>query len=808
MGTTESILANPDGQHPATGQPAAADYRSSRRPRPPVNVATLHGIVIGLPSSGKRSLLLRLEGKDPFRESDEHLPRIIVPYHAPGNTWGERIQLLVEIPSSFDQQPDFCVVLINPRHDPKSVKSYVLTLLSMLFESKMGPVSAFIFINFKDQEERSPPSRLFEEDVKKWIEEAKRKYSGSTTLPLIQTGVTSMKNCYGLNTLHHFIYQSYLNRKRRVLEEQLREVSEESKQSISVNHSTSYDEFLCILEGPRIQKPSKRQVIMGGETPAPLQQPASPVRRALPPRRKLVPVAATLVLPPKGVDTKKALDDFFGDDDSDDGIVPAQKSNKTDDDDEEDDFYYDDDGRRTGADEDEEDERAVQPPRRQTPQVNRTAVDTTDKKKHAVSEDKPKKDSAAKTGKKELRSTTKPKPKAAPDAGGDKEDVTTQEQKETRKVSAVNKEKVDDSVEEKGAEATKPKTGDGDEVVEEGGWDDDDDLDLDDDVVVVEPKVVNGVANDKPAANVDTSKDVNESVEDGWDDDDDLDLNDETDENEKTETTTPTVDDGVGWGDDDDLDLNDEIDENEKTEMTNPTVDDGVGWGDDDDLDLDDKPETSNKTPEPTNGDTGDDDDCGIDEAPEPQPETTPPETLEDDDHVIGDTQQQQTDVSSKATEDVDDDDDDFLIGESVLEQLSSMKELENAEDDDDEYMIGETSQHESAVKVESHVEGINGDNPVESSGEIDDQVKSESGATSDDSEQVTASPAKGGLNATVLAAIQAAEREAHLMLEQQMAAGEDKPKKLKNKNKKKKKEGEEKKTRKKSATATGELDD
>ena len=175
MGTTESIPTEPSAQARLAGSTStssAAAFGSSRRSRPPVNVATLHGIVCGLPSSGKRSLLRRLEGKDPFQDAENRSSRITVPYHAPGKTWGERIQLLVEIPSNFEKEPDFCVLLLNPRHDPKNLKPYTLKLLSMLLERKMRPISVCILINFRDQQEKSPPPRLSEEDIKAWIGEA------------------------------------------------------------------------------------------------------------------------------------------------------------------------------------------------------------------------------------------------------------------------------------------------------------------------------------------------------------------------------------------------------------------------------------------------------------------------------------------------------------------------------------------------------------------------------------------------------------------------------------------------------------
>jgi hypothetical protein len=75
-------------------------------------------------------------------------------------------------------------------------------------------------------------------------------FTNIETPPLLQCSDTSLLNCYGLSTLHHFIYQAYLQRKRYDLQQELYNVDEAVSQS-SQEISTlvvPYDEYVSQVE--------------------------------------------------------------------------------------------------------------------------------------------------------------------------------------------------------------------------------------------------------------------------------------------------------------------------------------------------------------------------------------------------------------------------------------------------------------------------------------------------------------------------------------------------------------------------------
>ena len=190
MGTTESSLAAPPPPSrrrtqptlpSQTQSPAGSRPRPIRRPRPGP-VVTLNGLVLGLTGSGKRTLLQRLEGKDPFavastdgsnneQHDDEDSPRgITVPYQPPQNaTVWDRIQLHVELKPNKDVAADFSVILINPRHDAKSLQPYISRLVSMLIQQRdrNKPLCLCFLLNFRDlQGDRY--ARIQCDTVEKW----------------------------------------------------------------------------------------------------------------------------------------------------------------------------------------------------------------------------------------------------------------------------------------------------------------------------------------------------------------------------------------------------------------------------------------------------------------------------------------------------------------------------------------------------------------------------------------------------------------------------------------------------------------
>jgi hypothetical protein len=378
MGTTESILleqhqgsqvptipTSPTKKHvpkrqtkPRIIDPASSGYLSSNQ-RIPI---TYRGIILGLPSSGKRTLLKRLEGKDPFHgpscnnsiddedkrfNDNKRTRRILVPYNAPGPTWGERIQLQVEIRGDVPDDLDFGIIMLNPDQDPDQLKIYLLRILSFLLTRQF--ISICILLNFRDKQ--STP-QVSEEDVKMWIQDVPMtNLSGSSTyIGLHKTIVTSLKNCYGLASLHTFIYQSYLSRKQQRLEAQLKEVEKASQMIDNINEDVSYEDFVVLLNRSSSNDPLTKSEI-------PIESSKNPALTPIPRRTfhqnlKINSQQNSKIFSSKRLGNVQTLEEFFADDDDTDEICASQgigksSSQTSDDDEDEDDFYYDDMGRRT-----------------------------------------------------------------------------------------------------------------------------------------------------------------------------------------------------------------------------------------------------------------------------------------------------------------------------------------------------------------------------------------------------------------------------------------------------------------------------
>jgi hypothetical protein len=144
-----------------------------------------------------------------------------------------------------------------------------------------------------------------------------------------------------------------------------------------------------------------------------------------------------------------------------------------------------------------------------------------------------------------------------------------------------------------------------------------------------------------------------------------------------------------------------------------------------------------------------------------------------------------------------DDDDDDFMIGATDEEKLPQEKVQDNVPEDDDdddtEFMIGAPSNHELAPRM-NKVEGISNDHRTKSNIPSGDEA-----STSPPNPNTAVPVSRGVLSIAARAAIHAAEKEAHCMLEQDTAARTDEEQVKRLKKKKKKKDGDDKKRRKKS---------
>jgi len=577
MGTTESILIDPDGHNIETkvvnGENTPA---TARRQRPSSNVSTLQGVVLGLPSTGKKSLLQRLKGKDPFlvsKKGDEDDPKnITIPYHAPGETFGERLQLKVEISSSFDQQPPaFYVVMINPRHDPRSLKPYLMKLLSILMTKTTGDNKALvssvcILVNFRDEHE-SRPVRVSEKDIKRWIKDSKKENPSAKKFPLIETGVVSMKNCYGLLSLHRFIYQSYLSRKQKLLEDELSQVRKEMKKSQTTSNQT-YKEFLEILENSSVD----------------IQQTKKPVTRTTYGFSKPTK---------KSVDIKQTLDDFFADTDEEDNVVPATTLNVSNDD-EEDDFYYNEGGKRMGTN------KEVKP----ILVSNQYSSDKKQQQRVSSSKSKGLSDKSRESFKKPIStSSSSERGNVKPSSIMGKSLSATLAPNQQVKSTPLRELSDPKQVLNLGKDAVESVTSD--------GWSDDDDLDTSEEYNRSQGQQLGKLQTSK-LKEVSSEED---EMKDGWGEDDGLSLDDDEDDKLSNNIASPVTknEQEDGWKDDDDLELDNSKNSDDLTTKkdignsaqtssmakTAASLPVGDGWGEDDDgeLNLDDENLSSERMP-------------------------------------------------------------------------------------------------------------------------------------------------------------------------------------------------------------------
>jgi len=568
MGTVESTLTD-EGY----SETAVREYNSppNKRQRPFHTVSTLQGVIVGLPSTGKNSLLQRLKGRDPFKKNkgimnddDPNSNKITVPYHAPGETFGEKLQLRVEISSSFEekQQPDFYVVMINPRHDPKSLKSYLMKLLSMLMtttdtkdntnKTKVKS-SVCILINFRDEQDKDVSQvRVSEKDIKIWIKDSKKERSSSVpsfkNFPIIETSVVSMRNCYGLLALHRFIYRSYLSRKQLLLEEELSQIRKELKKSQPMaSKNQTYEQFLELLkksssDDEKIEDEVTKKNNGKDSTNEKFSRPLQPVAAPLSKARTAYgfPIKKTTN---KALDIKQSLDDFFADTDVEDNNTTHTNISNNDDDD--DDFYYNEDGKRMGT------------------KVNQTASNW------------PSASGNKKTSRKKqplLRGPGQKRTGSFVEGGETKNSNVVKRSimgnSSTSSVTLTTAPIVKSSLELPDA---KKVLNNKSTVVASDGWSDDDDLDISEE-------------HNQEGSSSKLIESKEDEMKDGWVDDDDLSLDDDKLSKDILPKTNNDQEE-YGWRDN--LDVNNTGKKGISAKpIVTPPVDDG--WGDDDELDLDD----------------------------------------------------------------------------------------------------------------------------------------------------------------------------------------------------------------------------
>ena len=341
----------------------------------------LRGGLVGLDGSGKRTLLQRLEGKDPFSIKQDTngsgtvgvpvpgsgprsgggsgkttMQQVNVPYQ-PLPTWKvwDRIRLQVQASTSVpvdvipDNDPlsssssslpssalpsssssssssslDFLVVLLNPKIKVSKFKKYLKAILQEFLaiqgyqerrktksneeeeeedaEARFTsintstttttgrPFCLCLLLNFRDlgpvvqdDDNKDDDDAVTSTTTTKrgWIRESEvtsmtmellqqeqenRYPILDTKKLLLQFARTSLKNCYGLNILHHFIYQSYLYRKQWDMEQRLLELYQIQAQS---KHCAmeSYPEFLHRIQddnGDNTQSNNNKNISSNG----------------------------------------------------------------------------------------------------------------------------------------------------------------------------------------------------------------------------------------------------------------------------------------------------------------------------------------------------------------------------------------------------------------------------------------------------------------------------------------------------------------------------------------------------------------
>jgi len=373
--------------------------------------------------SGKQTLLQRLEGKDPFVSAiDDHSERtgIVAPYKPPPDhqVW-DRIQLRVSVSRSVDSSScnhlDFAVILIDPRHDVDRLRDYLDETIRALLcvqghqssqdddstqdvdldeSTVQRPVCLCLLLNFRDLKS-SADQWLEESDIQALTMEVLQNFPSLEPSRLVlQCGSTSLLNCYGLNVLHHFIYQCYLQRKRCDLERYVDQVREEQAASRNAP-SLSYEQFLkiaqsgdssrpaAILKKPKKSKKERKKHTAVNEVEhagtarirhaeggagstdndaqseaieEPLDYPVGR-RRIIPNGREDVDSKVTSRLNgssseqpdrPSFTGTKQALEAFLASDDEDQDPAgpPRQSIDASESENEDDDYFYDESGRR------------------------------------------------------------------------------------------------------------------------------------------------------------------------------------------------------------------------------------------------------------------------------------------------------------------------------------------------------------------------------------------------------------------------------------------------------------------------------
>jgi hypothetical protein len=278
----------------------------SERPRPKHSPAPrekyfqLNGLIVGSSRTGKHILLQRLAGKEPqfshhhpaasarrrrddgeSVSNDSNKQTVTTPYQAPSNlpTLDNAIELRVQASTKAVKRTrhDFYILLVDPRHDRTKVQKFLTKTLhtalraqgyyveeAVAATSSTAPVSAdtaatltpfclCLLRNFCDlwpmNDSEAAADMISDSELTSWTLQVMETYAMDESLVLLQCTNVSMLNCYGLNVLHHFVYQAYIRRKQYDLQTQLHSVDNAMTLSRRCSPTVvSYPQYLGELE--------------------------------------------------------------------------------------------------------------------------------------------------------------------------------------------------------------------------------------------------------------------------------------------------------------------------------------------------------------------------------------------------------------------------------------------------------------------------------------------------------------------------------------------------------------------------------
>jgi hypothetical protein len=366
--------------------------------------------VLGGPQTGKRTLLARLQGSDPYASENQQerqlASSVTIPYQPPDKKrcW-DRILLEVQAKKTARQQKaDFAILLIDPKHELEKTRSHLIKTLSTIL-SQLGyhpqqkeqqlkekekevkadplsqePVCLCILFNFRDFQRLQPQQK---EELQRLVQQITYvHYQVPQHKVVLQFAETSLRNCYGLNALHHFIYKTYLQRKETDLERQLYQVQTQIDTTEDLPPVMTYNDFVKVLEteGNEGKTPIPRPTKKDTTVPPSIQEspqtrsskpPTSQIRksakpaRTIPPPQQAAPAPRGRPAPRRTFVTdkkqpaaaprigKNALEAFLASSsDEEEENNPKHKSktlppvDSSDDEDDDDDFFYDESGNR------------------------------------------------------------------------------------------------------------------------------------------------------------------------------------------------------------------------------------------------------------------------------------------------------------------------------------------------------------------------------------------------------------------------------------------------------------------------------